>query len=57
MNYLKYIIFLGQILESEGHDRADLEWPGKQLEVIQDAVKYGKWMNERMDEWMNKRMK
>ncbi|XP_041352564.1 probable beta-D-xylosidase 5 [Gigantopelta aegis] len=32
----------GQILEREGHDRADLEWPGKQLQVIQDAVKYGK---------------
>ncbi|XP_041352563.1 probable beta-D-xylosidase 7 [Gigantopelta aegis] len=32
----------GEILEREQFDRADLEWPGKQLQVLQDAVKYGK---------------
>ncbi|XP_041350992.1 probable beta-D-xylosidase 2 [Gigantopelta aegis] len=36
------VIFACPILEREGHDRADLEWPGKQLQVIQYAVKYGK---------------
>ena len=28
----------GQAVESEGHDRADLNLPGKQLQLLQDAV-------------------
>ncbi len=29
-------------VETEGHDRHDLELPGHQLQLLQDAVKFGK---------------
>ncbi|XP_071137812.1 uncharacterized protein [Mytilus edulis] len=40
-----YIVFVclgtGTDIESEGTDRRDMELPGKQLQLLQDAVKYG----------------
>jgi hypothetical protein len=33
---------LGKDFESEGKDRYNMELPGKQLTLLQDAVKYGK---------------
>lgn len=31
----------GQAVESEGNDRADLDLPGKQLQLLQDAAYFG----------------
>ena len=31
----------GQDVESEGHDRQYLDLPGKQLQLLQDAVEFG----------------
>jgi hypothetical protein len=52
MSYLCYLylfahsgvqhILLGKDFESEGKDRYNMELPGKQLTLLQDAVKYGK---------------
>jgi hypothetical protein len=33
----------GQSLEQEGHDRATIDLPGHQLQLLQDTVKYGRW--------------
>ena len=33
-----FCIFLGQAVESEGNDRADLMLPGSQLQLLKDAV-------------------
>lgn len=30
----------GNSIESEGNDRADIELPGKQFQLLQDAVSY-----------------
>ena len=32
----------GQDVEAEGHDRASLDLPGWQLDLLKDAVYYGK---------------
>lgn len=40
-----YIIYVGGIdksIESEGHDRTTIEWPGNQLDLIQELAKLGK---------------
>ena len=31
-------VYTGNILESEGHDRSDLNLPGNQLQLLQDAA-------------------
>ena len=32
----------GTELETEGHDRTDLELPGNQLQILKDAIFYSK---------------
>lgn len=36
----------GQELEAEGNDRASMELPGKQLQLLKDAVKFGNISSE-----------
>jgi hypothetical protein len=33
-----YCMNTGNVLESEGHDRSDINLPGNQLQLLQDAV-------------------
>ena len=32
----------GQSIEAEGHDRSTIKLPGKQLQLLKDAVQFGK---------------
>ena len=36
--------FTGKSLETEDHDRADISLPGKQLQLLQDAVGSGRFI-------------
>ena len=40
--FFKFYFYIGKDFESEGKDRYNMELPGKQLTLLQDAVKYGK---------------
>ena len=35
-------IYIGSVLESEGNDRADINLPGQQLKLLQDAASSAK---------------
>lgn len=41
LSHCLFIHTTGTDIESEGKDRRDMELPGKQLQLLQDAVKYG----------------
>ena len=38
-----YVFFPGPVVESEFHDRENLELPGHQKELLQDIIKYSKY--------------
>ena len=42
MNMIFFVVvaLVGHWQESEGHDRVDLELPGQQLRLLQDAVTF-----------------
>ncbi len=40
------VLFLGQVVESESNDRRDIDLPGHQMDLLQDAVKYSEYISD-----------
>ena len=42
---MNHLTLLGSAIEAEGHDKRDINLPGKQLQLLQDTVSAGKYMH------------
>ena len=38
---------VGQLVESEGHDRSELDLPGAQLQLLKDAIFYSQFVSRK----------
>ena len=36
--FLANLFYVGKVLETEGHDRSDINLPGSQLQLLQDTA-------------------